>query len=1155
MEQRDAKITIRAIIMGAIFSGLFAWLTVYFENRMDLILTATQISVLPYVLLFLFVLLVNPILALVRVLKPLSIAEILIVFVMGSVSSGISTFGLASQFVPAVGNLFNEHMNDDQSKWDQYIQPYINEGFFLSVPGIQQASIEYSEALSSYRDVEKVLSAAKSLDNARDLIDEAKANVEKVKGIEAEAVAKAAMVSKASRSLRFAEDAEEKANQSWENVMGELSLETVLKDYPELVAQRGANLEARHATLDDLEKQAFAKVKVLRRGLPKEMRAIPGIIPQPGDNWSVYWSRVNRLKHGSAALVPLATAHTSLKEKGTEPLIQAQGELAASIDESITLLQPIGNPDAGQATKEELEEEFEGLSKQLESMKKKLKDVNQERRMAEARDFDALDTRIRSLGASVAVLQKAYNRKSIEVERARKELEFTERVVAVIGQLTEYKTEAGAYIPCTAGAESLRKIIWEFPANQQDDGSTASAPLTTALTSLEQEGRTPLFQISGKLAASIDESIKLLQPLGISDDMQAMAEKLERDFGFLSMKLRSAKNRLKEVNLERQKAEAKDIASLDTKIKEFGRRVVDLQEDYNRQILEVERARKDLEFPNTVEAFITRLMEFKAGAATYTTCSSGAGSLKEIMSEIKKFDGTYRRFFVGDINWSEWARPIMNWGLIIILTYVILMTFNVLIFRQWAHNEKLIYPLAELPEILCGHDEGKPGVPTIFKSGLFWVGALIPGFFLGWNLFVKSGVVPGFETFDMNNGWGEHVEGTFLSGLRRQRFVVFFTMIGLSFLIPAKISFSLWFFYVLYMAQLQGMVWAGYGVDDRSFPKYWWYTLNFQTAEAGGAMLVFAALILFKCRGTLFCFFRPSFIANLEKDEQTELKISSFLFLFGSLTLIVFLWKAMGANLFYTVFFFVVVLVITIGLIRAVAEGGILGFQCWFGPFHLIRSIFGMNKAWTSSSLYAPLMVYYSLLFLDIKTFIAPAMANSIKIRDDLRLSRARFHGAIFIGIGVAIVVSVISHLILAYSSGADGMQNWFYTSFPRGMFKKIVGIAKSQPVDNAGGAFWLAFGGSMMAGLLYLRQFYFWLPHPIGMIMLVNPIMGAYWFSIFLGWLAKSLITKYGNKETYRVVRSSFVGLIVGELIIIVLAMIVSVWTGSGIGIDLNRN
>jgi hypothetical protein len=36
---------------------------------------------------------------------------------------------------------------------------------------------------------------------------------------------------------------------------------------------------------------------------------------------------------------------------------------------------------------------------------------------------------------------------------------------------------------------------------------------------------------------------------------------------------------------------------------------------------------------------------------------------------------------------------------------------------------------------------------------------------------------------------------------------------------------------------------------------------------------------------------------------------------------------------------------------------------------------------------------------------------------------------------------------------------------------------------------------------------------------------------------------------------RFMFVGLIVGELIIIALAMIVSIWTGSSIGIDLNRN
>ncbi|MDA0837389.1 MAG: hypothetical protein O3B01_13810 [Planctomycetota bacterium] len=1000
MEQNDAKITVRALILGAVFSGLFAWLTVYFENRQAIILTATQISVLPYVLLFLFVLFINPILTLLvriplplfsllrlaRIFRPLSIAEILIVFVMGSVSSGVSTFGLASQFVPAVGNLFNEHWNDNQAKWDQYIQPYINEGFFLAVPGIQQASIEYSDALHAYEAVEKVLSAAKSLVTARELVARAKADLEKTKALEAEEVSKTAMLSKANRALRFAEGAAEKTNLSWEGLRGELNLETVLKDYPSLVARKRSELAARQEALDALEKEAFEKVKVLRRGLPHDMRAIPGIIPQPGDNWSVYFSRVNRLKHGSSALSPLTSAHTLLIEKGDAPQKQISSELTGLIEASVKLLQPINNLEAAQSTKETLEGEFEGLSKQLEGMNKSLKEVNQERRMADAKDFDALDARIKSLGGSVEILQQAYARKNLELERARKELEFTQRVVDAVTRLEEFKTNSGK-----------------------------------------------------------------------TDD----------------------------------------------------------------------------------------------------SCTAGADALEAIISDFSKFDATYRRFLVGDIKWGEWARPVMNWGLIIILTYIILMTFNVLIFRQWAHNEKLIYPLAELPEILCGHDEGQPGIPTVFKSGLFWVGAAIPAFFLGWNLFVQAGIIPGFESFDLQgrNSWRVFVDNGPLHALRNQRNTVFFTMIGLSFLIPTKISFSLWFFYILYMVQLQGMVWAGYGVDDSSFAKEWWYTMNFQSAEGGGAMLVFAALILYKCRGTILCFFQPAVIAALDKDEQTELKISSFLFLFGSMALIVFLWQAMGANLFYTIFFYAVVLVITIGLIRAVAEGGILGFQCWFGPFHIIRSVFGMDKAWTSSALYAPLMVYYSLLFLDIKTFIAPAMANSIKIRDDLRLSRARFHGAIFIGIGVAILVSVLSHLILAYSSGADGMQGWFYTGFPKGMFKKIVSIAKSQPTDNAGGAFWLAFGGCMMAGLLYLRQIYFWFPHPIGMIMLVNPIMGAYWFSIFLGWLAKRLVTKYGNKETYRTVRCMFVGLIVGELIIIVLAMVVSIWTGSHIAIDLNRN
>ena len=71
---------------------------------------------------------------------------------------------------------------------------------------------------------------------------------------------------------------------------------------------------------------------------------------------------------------------------------------------------------------------------------------------------------------------------------------------------------------------------------------------------------------------------------------------------------------------------------------------------------------------------------------------------------------------------------------------------------------------------------------------------------------------------------------------------------------------------------------------------------------------------------------------------------------------------------------------------------------------------------------------------------------------------------------------------------------------------------------------------------------------------MLVNPLMAAYWFSILLGWLAKSLVTKYANKNTYAKVRGLFIGLIIGELLVVFIAMIISLTMQKRLGIDLNR-
>ncbi|MBI3986635.1 MAG: hypothetical protein HY343_06935, partial [Lentisphaerae bacterium] len=601
---------------------------------------------------------------------------------------------------------------------------------------------------------------------------------------------------------------------------------------------------------------------------------------------------------------------------------------------------------------------------------------------------------------------------------------------------------------------------------------------------------------------------------------------------------------------------------------ELAKAIQDVQKDLvelARQTTEVKRSAErngwQLTCAGNVNAIVGELDVMKAGLEAGTLAAGELqGRISVLLPKFATMDMSLRRFFIGEIPWSDWVGPLSRWAVVIGLTYIILMAFNVLIFRQWAHNEKLTYPLAELPKALLGGVDADGGIPAVFRNGLFWIGFSVSATVMGWNLLCASNVVSGLTPFQLNenNSWIEYVKDTQFNALRSTKCVVFFTMIGLSFLVPKNISFSLWFFYLLFMGQMLLLVWSGYGQDERSFPMDWWYLLNFRTAEGQGALMIFSSVVLYKCRKYILCAFLPSTVGGLEPAERRELKVASLAFVLGSVGLILLLWKSMGANLFYTIFCYFVILVITIGLIRTVTEGGLLAFQAWSSPFHFIRAFFGLDKAWTSTSLFAPLMIFYSIIFLDIKTFIAPAMANALKLRDDFKMKRGVFHAAIFLAIAVAAVTAIVATLMTAYVSGrgADGMNKWFYTDFPRAaMLDTIRTMAKDAPAAASSHAGWVGAGAVVMGALLYFRQFVFWLPHPIGLIMLVNPLMNAMWFSILLGWMSNVVVTKYGNKDTYQRATGLFIGLIVGELLIVMLAVVVSFLTGRAIPIDLNPN
>jgi len=283
------------------------------------------------------------------------------------------------------------------------------------------------------------------------------------------------------------------------------------------------------------------------------------------------------------------------------------------------------------------------------------------------------------------------------------------------------------------------------------------------------------------------------------------------------------------------------------------------------------------------------------------------------------------------------------------------------------------------------------------------------------------------------------------------------------------------------------------------------------------------------------------------------------LFLVGVVVAVEWLhWS--GVPILFGVGFLAVVLLVAVGLIRVTAEGGVFWYQIHTGPFHLANSS-GLVK-WMAQSrpgwlrtLAGPLVTVYSVLFLDIKTYIAPAILNSFKMQEETRASRRMFHLVVTVCIVVTVVVSSAFVIYLCYLKGADRMSG-FFTSASRYVMEKTqrLGGGEVEATSEWNWLWYLIGGGWVVLSVLMRRRFFWWL-HPIGFVMLANPLTTSLWFNFFLGWICKKLAVKYGGRHQFARVRPLFIGLIFGELMaVFVWAILKQTLELEKVAISINR-
>ena len=481
------------------------------------------------------------------------------------------------------------------------------------------------------------------------------------------------------------------------------------------------------------------------------------------------------------------------------------------------------------------------------------------------------------------------------------------------------------------------------------------------------------------------------------------------------------------------------------------------------------------------------------------------------------------------IPWDLWLPPLLHWLPFILALYLAMIAMMVIMRRQWVINERLIYPLVQVP-LAMTEDEpsrssdgsGSSILKPLFKNPVMWSGFAVTSCIYIVNRL--STYYPFIERISLGGGHIPLFEsnvGVYLE--------ISLQHVGFAYFINREVAFSLWFFYLVGVLQ-QGLF-GIFGIQrvDPLFGAYSQHADSILTLQGFGAYMVLVLFGLWTARGHLRNVFRKALRGDPAVDDSDEIlsfRAAVFLFVGGLIVMGVWLARSGLPGWIVPIYLFFA-LALFYGITRVVAEGGLAWNYAPMIASDYVAAGLG-TRALGGSGIMSLSFTY--VWASDILTFLMAACANGLKMAEEtIRTNRRLVFWAILIAISVSAVSSIWMILNLAYTYGAINTDRFFFDHHARIPFD--IGASRIQSMEGPHLENWgyAGVGGALMGLLMLARQRFPWWPfHPLGLPL--SAVFSGAFFSVFLGWLFKSLIVKYGGATLYLKARPFFIGIILGQ-------------------------
>jgi Family of unknown function (DUF6785)/Domain of unknown function (DUF6784) len=483
-----------------------------------------------------------------------------------------------------------------------------------------------------------------------------------------------------------------------------------------------------------------------------------------------------------------------------------------------------------------------------------------------------------------------------------------------------------------------------------------------------------------------------------------------------------------------------------------------------------------------------------------------------------------------------WILPVAIWCVFIGALGLIMICMNVILRKQWTENEKLSFPIVQLPLALTAGG----GTVEFFQNKPLWY-----GFLLGAGIDVMNGLSFYYPAIPMivvrhdspERNLGQYITAFPWNANPRLWLPLYPFIIALGYFLPLDLSFSIWFFYLLRFCMVAASAGLGYQPNQPHNPPF----LNEQSYGAWFAIFLY---VMYIGRGHFVEVFRKAlgYPSKLDdSDEGMTYRQALLGILAGTLFLIGFCLMA-GMTLWVILVFFAIFFFISIAITRVRAELG--------PPAH---EIVGMNAGNLmvmfagTTAIGAPNLAMFTMFYWftgrGYRSNPMPCQLEALKMAEAGNINMRGMGWVMMLAMvfgGLATFWAAI-HQEYVVGAATDKMtgHNW-------GQYRQLQGRLTTPVPTDWYGIWACAVGAAAVFGMIEARIHWMWWPfHPAGYALSLNFGVDYFWSCLLISSIIKWGVIRYGGYRLNRQVMLFMFGLILGEYIVGAFWSATSVLTG----------